>query len=461
MRNEEEEVDTIIELPGGGTDMVELWRWSYHVLAANVENVEIYGSPEITLIANSSNNHILLDNGAMTIDGGFGNDTVSYAGSGGAVSVDLLTNVHGGEAADDSLTSIESVTGSVFDDVLRGTNGTNVFIGGFGADTFEGRGGNDIYYIDRTDTVIEAAGGGTDEVRFWIGVSRYVMPDEVERLRGTDYGMHAWGNALNNEMFGGAGNDFLHGGDGHDHLSGGGGDDFLYGDAGHDTLSGGTGADAMAGGDGNDAYRVDNADDTVAELAGEGVDSVYASLPVYVLPDEVETLYFNGLGAFTGTGNGLANVIHGGSGADLLDGGGGADELRGGSGADILLGGGGNDLLVGGSGSDVLVGGAGADMFQFSDYQSGLGSSADRITDFMQGEDSIDLSSIDADLWTQGNQAFTFIGGAAFSGTAGELRFGFDGTDTWLQGDKDGDGVADFEIVLSGPLVPLAGDFVL
>ena len=52
-------------------------------------------------------------------------------------------------------------------------------------------------------------------------------------------------------------------------------------------------------------------------------------------------------------------------------------------------------------------------------------------------------------------------GNAAFSGVAGELRFEHDGADTRLQADTDGDGLADFEIVLAGNLVPLGGDFIL
>ena len=86
---------------------------------------------------------------------------------------------------------------------------------------------------------------------------------------------------------------------------------------------------------------------------------------------------------------------------------------------------------------------------------------ADRITDFVQIVERIDLRGIDANTGTAGDQAFSFIGTAAFSATAGELRYAFDGTDTWVQGDVDGDGVADFEIVLSGEYPMVAGDFYL
>jgi Ca2+-binding RTX toxin-like protein len=199
----------------------------------------------------------------------------------------------------------------------------------------------------------------------------------------------------------------------------------------------------------------------VVELAGGGVDQVYAALAVYVLPEDVENLSYSGYGSFTGTGNGLANVVQGGGGDDSIAGVGGNDELRAGSGNDWVNGGAGDDLLIGGGGADALTGGTGADTFRFGSYESGTGAEADRVLDFTSGEDMIDLSSIDADLWTSGNQAFAFIGGAAFSGTAGELRYAFDGTDGWLQADTNGDGFSDYEIVFSGPIQPLVTDLVL
>ena len=47
--------------------------------------------------------------------------------------------------------------------------------------------------------------------------------------------------------------------------------------------------------------------------------------------------------------------------------------------------------------------------------------------------DHIDLSRIDADVYAAGNQAFTFIGTAAFSGTPGEVRYYQAGGNTYLQ----------------------------
>ena len=197
---------------------------------------------------------------------------------------------------------------------------------------------------------------------------------------------------------------------------------------------------------------VDNAGDVVAEASGEGTDEVYTTLTSYTLGSDVENLTSNTAfaSAFTGTGNGLDNVLYGHGGVDTLDGRGGNDTIRGNGGDDVLDGGGDDDLVVGGSGADVLTGGSGADNFRIGYFESGTGADADRITDFATGTDIVDISGWDADTGTGGDQAFTFIGGAAFSSTAGELRTYFDGTDTWAQGDINGDGAADFEIRFDG-----------
>ncbi|HEY9348644.1 MAG TPA: type I secretion C-terminal target domain-containing protein, partial [Inquilinus sp.] len=87
---------------------------------------------------------------------------------------------------------------------------------------------------------------------------------------------------------------------------------------------------------------------------------------------------------------------------------------------------------------------------------------ADVIRDFSYAQgDRIDLSAIDASTGAAGNQAFTFIGTAAYTGVAGQLRFHSDGIITTIAGDVNGDGVSDFHIQLTGSIGVVAGDFVL
>ena len=142
-----------------------------------------------------------------------------------------------------------------------------------------------------------------------------------------------------------AGDDIAFGAGGNDTIDGGDGNDRIYGEAGTDTLQGGAGNDMLDGGDGNDSLN-----------GGAGTDE-----------------------------------LRGGAGNDGFFGGGGNDRLFGDAGGDTLYGDGGNDTLEGGAGNDVLTGGAGADRFVFAD-----GSGADRITDFQDGTDVIDMTQISA-----------------------------------------------------------------
>ncbi|HEX9965409.1 MAG TPA: Calx-beta domain-containing protein [Allosphingosinicella sp.] len=148
------------------------------------------------------------------------------------------------------------------------------------------------------------------------------------------------------------------------------------------------------------------------------------------------------------------------NGSDETD---GTFRIFGGSGIDVLTGGSGNDLIVGGLRGDTLTGGAGNDIFRYDFVEDSNSTERDGIQDFNAG-DLIDLSRIDANTLVGGNQAFTFIGSAAFSGTAGELRFESLGGSVWeVEGDVNGDGVSDFEVILviSPPDPITSSDFIL
>jgi len=167
------------------------------------------------------------------------------------------------------------------------------------------------------------------------------------------------------------------------------------------------------------------------------------------------------------------DTLEGGFGNDTLDGGAGVDDIYASNGDDIVLGGigndtirgdNGNDTLTGGAGKDGIYGGAGKDAFVFAngDFGGKTSTTADTIFDFKQAEaDRIDLTLVDASSKTISDQAFAFIGNAAFHKVAGELRYAQSGGSTYVQGDTNGDGVADFWIGLSGLITLKAADFVL
>ncbi|WP_199229397.1 M10 family metallopeptidase C-terminal domain-containing protein, partial [Azospirillum sp. TSO22-1] len=169
-----------------------------------------------------------------------------------------------------------------------------------------------------------------------------------------------------------------------------------------------------------------------------------------------------------------ADTVYGGLGNDLIDGSAdgdngagdlaygdsGNDVLLGGTGADTLYGGTQNDTLRGGLGADSLYGGTGADVFVYASLQDS-GTDADAIRDFSLTElDRIDLSAIDANALTADNDAFSYIGTAAFTGVAGQLRCEV-GTNTWIRADVNGDGVSDLNIMLAGAYTLSASTFTL
>jgi len=155
-------------------------------------------------------------------------------------------------------------------------------------------------------------------------------------------------------------------------------------------------------------------------------------------------------------------LIHGdvnlGAGNDVFKGQNGTvvGVVNGGSGNDTITCGAGDDILVGGAGRDILRGGGGNDFFDFNSTDDSVrGTNRDQIRDFKRG-DKIDLAGIDANINADGNQKFKFIGDNVFSKKAGELRFKND----ILQGDVNGDGKADFEILVNVNNL-VKGDFVL
>jgi serralysin len=119
--------------------------------------------------------------------------------------------------------------------------------------------------------------------------------------------------------------------------------------------------------------------------------------------------------------------------------------------ANRLEGRGGNDVLNGFAGADTLIGGSGNDTFQFSNLEK-----LDTIVDFAAG-DKIDVSKLDANAGMANDQAFTFIGNALFSNVAGQLRY----ANGVVEGDVNGDGIADFAVTIGNNYALTVTDFIL
>ncbi|MDB5527009.1 MAG: hypothetical protein JWR51_112 [Devosia sp.] len=159
--------------------------------------------------------------------------------------------------------------------------------------------------------------------------------------------------------------------------------------------------------------------------------------------------------------------LTGTSGVDRLTGDARNNYIDGKAGNDVLKGEAGHDTIYGGAGRDVMTGGTGNDTFLFKAV-SDMGTNAmsrDVITDFVKGQDKIDLSAIDANGKLSGDQAFSFlaIDDQLFTHKAGQVAWHIDAAhnQTIVQGDMNGDGVHDFEIQLTGQIHLGSGDFIM
>ncbi len=462
--------DLVTEFDGNGRDRVET-SLSAYTLGAFIEDLTYTGTGSFTGTGNALANSITGGAGNDTLDGGAGVDTLA-----GGLGDDTYIIADAGETVTEAagagndrvLTSLNSLTlaGNVEELVFTGTGnfsgtgnglansitggtGNDSLNGGAGADTLTGGAGNDVYTVDNAgDVVVELAGEGTaDRVQSSIS---YVLGAEIENLTLTG------STAIN-----GTGNDAAN------QITGNGAANSLTGGLGNDSLNGGGGADTLVGGDGNDLFTVDNAGDVVVEAAGEGTDTVQASVS-HTLAAEVENLTLTGGAAIDGSGNGLANILTGNGGANRLDGGDGADTMIGGNGDDTYIvddagdvvteaagegtdsvittlagltladhvevltftgtgdfagtgnglgntvtGGAGNDTLDGGASADTLIGGNGDDTYIVDDAGDVVVETSGAGTDTVQSAVSHNLAAEVENL--------TLTGSASIDGTGNEL----------------------------------------
>lgn len=361
--------DQVIELAGEGIDTVYT-SLSIFELGANVEGLKFIGSGNFS---------------------GTGND--------------LANKLRGGSGAD-------TLYGGDGDDRLYARAGADLMFGGLG---------NDHYYVgDSGDQVIEAADEGIDTI--YTTLSSFDLGTNVENLRFIGSGNFVGtGNELANRLVGGAGADTLVAGASNDQLDGRAGADEIHGGLGNDRLDGGAGADVMFGGLGNDRYYVDRGDDAVFEVAGEGIDTIYASADYALIPGQsIEHLRVAGTAGLSLAGNELANSLRGGVGDDTLNGGEGNDRIDGGGGADLMAGGLGDDIYYVDNPSDIVFEdvGEGIDkVYASTDYALTAGYEVEIMR--VLGSDG---------LWLAGNE----FGNTLYGGAGDDLLEGGEGDDRLL-----------------------------
>ena len=345
---------------------------TYHDSIANLEGSNsddtLVGDERANILNGIGGNDILIGGaGADTLIGGTGPgiDTASYETAAARVVANLANSMSNtGDAAGDTYSSIENLTGSAFDDTLSGGDGVNTLNGGAGNDTLNGN-GNDILVGGAGADSLNGGGGDTASyatstkgvtVSLLTPSSNSIGTDAegdtyhgIENVTGSAFADTLTGDTQDNVLNGGAGDDTLNGGDGNDTLLGGEGNDTLDGGVGNDVLDGGVGADDLKGGDGIDTVSYANANNLITANLATGVGTA---------GDATGDRY---TGIENLTGGSHADQLTGNDNDNVLDGGIGNDTLKGGAGNDTLIGGAGDDNLFGGIGADTLEGGAGSD----------------------------------------------------------------------------------------------------
>ena len=328
-----------------GSQRIDLNPGTFSNIHGDVGNVSIAlgvvienalgGTGDDTLVGNSANN---------SLEGGDGNDTVSYESASAGVTVNL--GLAGPQdtigAGTDTLVSFENLVGSNFADRLTAGAGFTIIRGGGGNDTLGSTGDGDRLYGEAGDDTFSSGvgndlfdgGEGFDTVDYSSasgavragggssgGVNGLDSFASIERIIGSKFDDQLSGAAV---IIGGAGDDII----------------------GQFAVSG-------TGGTGNDIYNGVGVGALVVEAAGEGIDLVRSFID-YTLPENVENLTLLELfdpdpyaGAavptgppppnpVNGTGNALNNVITGNKYANQLSGLMGADTLTGGAGSDTF-----------------------------------------------------------------------------------------------------------------------------
>jgi Ca2+-binding RTX toxin-like protein len=144
-------------------------------LGGLIDNVRLVGND--ILDGGSGNDTLIGGQGNDTLIGGSGIDTADYstATAGVKVSLGLTGPQNTVGAGTDTLSGIENLTGSHFNDTLSGDSNDNVITGGLGNDTLTGGNGSDtfMYHVgDGNDTVVGGAGASwTDTINLGGGTS--------------------------------------------------------------------------------------------------------------------------------------------------------------------------------------------------------------------------------------------------------------------------------------------------
>ena len=339
------------------------------------------------------------------INGLGGIDTLSYASATSAVNVSLsiVGPQNTGGSGIDTLTSIENLTGSNFNDTLQGDAGANQLNGGLGVDYVSYSSAAGSVSINLGSGIVTGAAGSDTLI-------------SIENAIGSNFADTIFGSNTNNVIASGGGNDIINASLGSDVIDGGLGNDTVnYASLSGPIILGAFGVVTKSPGVTDQLIGVEtiaataSIQDTIdLSLAGAAVNTV---VNLAGLTNNVTVNLSGGAPPIILTVSQFENVI--GSGIiDTITGNNLANGLSGNGGNDIIVGGFGNDTIAGGIGNDTLTGNADFDSFMFGDIGT---ANRDTITDFSTVQDTIRLAnSLDSTLagsLAVGIKGLTFLGG--------------------------------------------------
>ncbi|MEP1539034.1 MAG: calcium-binding protein [Paracoccaceae bacterium] len=326
--------------------------------------------------------------GSSLIDGTSGADVLD-----GTSDADVLSGLEGNDTIS-GLAGDDTLDGGLGSDSILGGQDNDLFLASAGRDTLNGESGDDTVSYEAASGPLlirlnkQAAGEGADRDLLF----------DIENVVGSGFDDRIVGNTLANELFSGLGDDTVIGLGGDDTIDTGEGDDSVLGASDNETV---------LLGDGNDVARVRGGDDWIEGGLGDdtiggngGADTAFGG-------DGNDTFFMGSQNDFAFGGAG-EDVLNGGFNADVLDGGADDDRVRGEAGV---------DQINGGDGNDLLNGGANADTFWFFDTDE---TGVDRITDFEDGLDEINLSD-----WGFANDAAVIALASSSGGANQHTRIDF------------------------------------
>lgn len=417
---------------------------------------------------------ILMGSGAGSIDAGEDDDQISIAH---AISVEDGDVIDGGDGHD-TLRILQAYTDEVpdftgatirglehlsfIDDLRYHTGITARFTGG---QIDQGAITEVDVFADHTTIALDGQIIDLSHVTF---TTNDTGSDAKVVLTGTTGADTLYGSTLADIITGGAALDMMSGAQGRDTFVYNGEDDLVAGEY----IDGGNQRDTLElHGASSDIYHFAEAELSSIEVLTLAVENLTAQFRMEQLDSLVEINDLSGSQFIVISGADIdlhavqfpiwdsassSLLLSGSIDADTIVGSTQADFISGDQGDDVLDGGAGDDIVSGEFGRDEMTGGAGRDSFFYvslGETPTGIG--RDRINDFTQGEDTIDLSNLYF-------YNFTFLADATFSGNgSAEFNYVYSGNNTIVQLDGDGDGAAESKIALTGLVALTADDFIL